>query len=314
MTFFTSSRIIIKMKEGEHVSKKKNAFAKLIVSMVIFGSIGIFVRNISLASSAVAMVRAVVGTVFLFAVSIAKKKRFSVDSIKKHVPVLLFSGAALGFNWILLFESYKFTSVAVSTLCYYTAPIIVIFLSPLLLKERLTGRKLFCVIPAVLGMVFVSGILTSSMGESDWKGILLGLGAAVLYATVVILNKMQADIPAFDRTVFQLGTAAIVLIPYNFAVSAFPQNLPDHMTLLLLLAVGVIHTGLAYYLYFSSMEHLEGQTMAIISYVDPVIAIAVSVFLLREKTSWQDILGAVLILGAAVLSELPAKRKERACD
>lgn len=274
--------------------------------MLIFGSIGIFVRNITWSSASVAMIRAVIGTVFLL---LLKKQKISLSAFRKYLPVLIISGAALGFNWILLFESYKYTSVAVSTLCYYTAPILVILLSPLVLKEKLTPRKIGCVVVALIGMVFVSGILGSDMRERDTLGIVLGLGAAVLYATVVMLNKKQKDIPSFDRTLLQLGIAAIVLIPYNLSTHSVPSTVPDITTALLLLTVGIVHTGLAYYLYFSSMEHLPGQTMAIISYVDPMVAVMASALILHEPTTWQELLGAVLILGAALISELTFKRK-----
>lgn len=285
------------------------AYIKVSVSMIIFGSIGIFIRNIPLSSSAIAMFRALIGACFLLAISVIQRNRLSSRTLNKHLPVLLISGAALGFNWILLFESYRYTSVAVSTLCYYTAPILVIFLSPVLLKEHLSRKKLACVIPTVLGMIFVSGVLTASLGDSDWKGILLGLGAAVLYAGVVILNKMQPELPSFDRTFFQLTTAAMVLLPYNLAVCGMPSVIPDSRTLFLMAVVGIIHTGLAYYLYFSALPHLEGHSVAVISYVDPVVAVGVSVFLLHEKTSWQEMLGALLILGASVISELPSRKK-----
>ena len=286
------------------------AYLKLISSMVIFGSIGLFVRHISVSSSAVALVRAVIGSLFLILMACLGKQKLSFVSLKKHFLLLLISGAALGFNWITLFEAYKYTSVAVATLCYYTAPMLVILLSPLLLKEKLTARKLFCVLLAVLGMIFVSGMVDSGNLNSNPKGIALGIVAAVLYASVVMMNKMQKDIPTFDRTVFQLGTAAILLIPYNCITGAMPETLPSLNTVVLLLVLGILHTGVAYFLYFSSMEHLPGQTMAIISYIDPVIAVVISVLILRENTTWQEMAGAVLILGAALVSELRFGRKE----
>ena len=292
------------------MKKQFLSYLKLICSMVIFGSIGLFVRNIPISSSAIAMVRAVVGALFLFFVAGFGKQKLSLSSLKNHFLLLLISGAALGFNWIALFEAYKYTSIAVATLCYYTAPMLVILLSPMLLKEKLTPVKLVCVFLALLGMIFVSGIFSIENTASNPKGILLGFTAAVLYSSVVIMNKMQKDIPTFDRTVFQLGTAAIVLISYNCLTGTMPEAMPTMPVVLLLLILGILHTGIAYYLYFSSMEYLPGQTMAIISYIDPVVAVLVSLLILRESTSWQEMAGAALILGAALASELPLRRKE----
>lgn len=286
------------------------ALLKLALSMAIFGSIGLFVRNIPLQSSAIAFVRAVVGTAFLFLILTFGKKRISFATLRKYGVTLLLSGCALGFNWILLFQAYKFTSVAQATLCYYMAPILVILASPMLLREKLTAKKLLCVLVAFCGMVFVSGVTNLRNQTLNVTGILLGLGAAVLYAFVMLMNKCQQEIPTFERTIFQLAISAIVLLPYNLLTGGFQGAMMNGGQFLLLLAVGVIHTGLAYYLYFSAMTHLPGQTIAIVSYSDPVIAVLISVIVLMEGVSWFEILGAVLIIGAAIFSELPSRKEK----
>lgn len=293
------------------MKEQRNAFAKLASSMAIFGSIGIFVRYIPLDSSLIALIRAVVGVAFLLVTLCVKKITLSRQAIRVNLPYLCCSGVAIGFNWILLFESYRHTSVAVSTLCYYMAPIIVILLSPILLKEKLSGRKVLCVVTALTGMVFLSGIISTGIsGIEEMKGILLGLGAAVLYASAILMNKKLQRIGSFDRTVTQLSVAALVLLPYTlFTMEVTAENLTIPV-LGLLAVVGVVHTGVAYFLYFGSMEHLSGQTIAIGSYIDPVVAVIASVVLLREPFSVKEGIGAVLILGAAIVSELPDRKKE----
>ena len=273
--------------------------------MVIFGTIGLFVKNIPLAASLISLCRAIIGFVFLACVMLLGKKKVSLSAIRRNLPILLVSGLFIGFNWILLFESYRYTSVAVSTLCYYMAPIIVIVLSPLVLKERLTVKKIFCVLAALVGMLFISGVLREDMTSGDHlQGILLGLGAAVLYATIMLLNQKLVGINAYERTAFQLGMAGLVLIPYCLLTCDLSAISLDTEPLILLLIVGVFHTGFTYYLYFGSMEHLSGQTVAMISYLDPIIAVLLSVFILKEQMHPLDIPGALLILGAAIVSEL----------
>jgi len=278
---------------------------KLITSMCIFGTIGIFVRYIPLPSSVIAFARGLVGMFFLLAVVFIKKTEISVEDIKRNLLWLILSGTCLGMNWILLFESYRFTSVATSTLCYYLAPIIVILVSPLILKEKLTIRKGICTVVALSGMVLVSGVLQTGMPEiNEIKGILFGLGAAVLYACIMLINKKIQDISAYDKTIVQLGISAAVILPYCLLtedVAALPFS---GKVLFMLLFVGILHTGVTYFLYFGSMGHLKGQTVAIISYVDPVVAVLISVFVLREGMDIWGIIGAVLILGAALVSEL----------
>lgn len=289
-----------------------NATFKLTLSMVIFGTIGIFRRDIPLPSSLVAMTRGLIGMLFLLLVMVLRKRGMNRAAVRRKLGMLCLSGAAIGVNWILLFEAYNYTSVATATLCYYLAPMFVILASPLVMGERLTAKKLICVLAALLGMVFVSGVLESGGGSSDLKGVLLGLGAAVLYASVVLMNKQLGDVPAYDRTIVQLSSSAAVLLPYVLLTENLGALTFTPGTIGLLLVVGIVHTGIAYALYFGSLMQLKAQTAAILSYIDPVVAVLLSALVLREHMSLLSGLGAVLVLGAAVVSELPSRRKKTA--
>lgn len=278
--------------------------------MVIFGTIGLFVRYIPLASSMIALVRGVIGALFLLTVMLISGKRISIQALKTNLIWLALSGCALGFNWILLFESYRYTSVAISTLCYYTAPIIVILISPLLFREKLTVRNLICVVAALFGMIMISGVLQTGIpAQNELQGILYGLGAAVLYASVMLLNKQIKKIGAYDKTIIQLGISAVVLLPYCLFTVDLTQIHLDYVAIIMLVIVGVIHTGLTYFLYFGAMENVKAQTVAVLSYVDPVVAVAISALILKENVGIETLLGAVLILGSAIVSELPDKRR-----
>lgn len=289
-----------------------NATFKLTLSMVIFGTIGVFRRYIPLPSSLVAMSRGLIGMLFLLLVMLLRRGGMNRTAVRRKLGLLCLSGAAIGVNWILLFEAYNYTSVATATLCYYLAPMFVILASPLVVGERLTAKKLICVLAALLGMVFVSGVLETGGGSSDLKGVLLGLGAAVLYASVVLMNKQLGDVPAYDRTIVQLGSSAAVLLPYVLLTEDMGALTFTPGTIGLLLVVGIVHTGIAYALYFGSLMQLKAQTAAILSYIDPVVAVLLSALVLREHMSLLSGLGAVLVLGAAVVSELPSRRKKTA--
>lgn len=216
----------------------------------------------------------------------------------------------MGFNWILLFESYNYTSVAVSTVCYYMAPIFVILAAPLLFKEKLTKRKLLCSLAACCGILLVSGILdTSFSGIQELKGVLFGLLAAVLYASVILINKKCTEIESLDRTVIQLGTSALILFPYTFLTESLFSLECHGNALFLLLITGIVHTGIAYALYFHSIKSLHTETIALYSYLDPMSAILFSAIFLKETLSVTEILGMILILGAAAASEFSAKRR-----
>lgn len=279
-----------------------NARIKVITSMLIYGSIGLFVRYIPLPSSVIAMIRGIIGAPFVLLVMLLAGKKSELKSVKGKLLPLGISGAIMGLNWILLFEAYRFTSVAVATLCYYMAPIFIVAVSPLLFKEKLGKRKLICIAAALFGMVLVSGL---GEGADSLKGVILALSAAVLYAAVVSINKLCGEVSPYGRTFVQLASAALILLPYNLFSGNLSGLNPGLAGGLMLILVGIVHTGFAYYLYFGSMEALPAQSLAILSYIDPVTAVLLSALILREPLTSAAIIGAFLILGAALISELP---------
>lgn len=292
------------------MGKENSAKVSLILAMVIFGTIGIFRKYIPLSSGIVAFVRGVLGVAFLLVFIKIKKIKMEREAIKKHLKILLISGGFIGLNWVLLFESYNYTSVAVATLCYYMAPIFVMIVSPFLLKERLTAKKAICVAVALIGMVFVSGVLDGGISDvSEFKGVLFGLGAAALYASVVMMNQKLREVPTYDKTIMQLGAAAVVLIPYLLLTEDFSVIVLSPLIVLMLIIVGIVHTGIAYAMYFGSMNDLKAQTVALFSYIDPIVAIILSALFLKEPMTIYSAIGAVLVLGATMISELPEKRK-----
>ena len=287
------------------MKKNRLSVLALVISMVIFGTIGIFRRAIPLPSEVLAFARGILGSVFLLLVLRVSGRKFDLRSASKHLWLLILTGAMIGLNWILLFEAYNYTSVAIATLCYYMQPVIVILASPLVLKEKITVRKCICAAVSVLGMVFVSGILQpgSTGGSHGYRGILLGLGAAALYAAVVLLNKKISGVPVYEKTILQLSSAAVVMIPYMFAAGTLKAYSLGTGQVLGLLTVGILHTGIAYALYFGAIEKIPAQTAALLSYIDPVTAVLLSAGLLHESMSVLSVIGAVLIIGAAMISE-----------
>ena len=276
----------------------------LILSMVIFGTIGLFRKYIPLPSAVLACARGFMGSAFLLLLNRARGSSFSFKAVSGHTAGLIISGALIGFNWILLFEAYNYTTVAIATLCYYLQPVIVIALSPLVLRERITTKKVICILLSLLGMVLVSGIRPGdSPAGGNLYGILLGLGAAMLYASVVLMNKKIAGVPVYEKTILQLFSASAVLVPYLAVSGSLQMYHLEAGPVLALLTVGLLHTGIAYALYFWSVERLPAQTSALFSYIDPVTAVLLSALLLHEPMTLPAAAGAVLILGSAIASE-----------
>ena len=290
------------------MAKQSNDRASLgtfIASMLIFGTVGVVRRSIPLPSALLAFTRGVLGGLFLLAFVKARKKSAGAKLPPRVLSRLVITGAMIGINWILLFEAYNHTTVAVATLCYYMEPTIVVLLSPFLFQERLTGRKAVCAAVSILGMVLVSGVIGDGGGQgSPVRGILLGLGAACFYSAVVIMNKKTPKTDAYQRTTVLLLSAGLVMLPYLLLTHGFSGEGFSLSSVILLLILGVVHTGIAYALYFGSMDGLRVQTIAVFSYIDPVSALLFSALLLREPLSAPQLVGAVLIIGSAMISEL----------
>lgn len=279
----------------------RKAETGIVMAMLMFGSIGLFVRGIALPSRIIALVRGIIGCLFLTVSGFLMRRPVNWSAVRKNWMVLILSGAAIGFNWIFLFEAYRYTTVSCATLSYYFAPVFTILASSVILGEKLTKRKLVCVAGAVLGMVLVSGILFINPEENSLMGILFGLVAAVLYASVMIFNKFLKDLSSLETTTAQLGVAALILLPYTVITATEPTSslwtsVPT-ASWILLAFVGIVHTGVGYLLYFSAMKKLSAQTVAVLSYIDPVTAILLSALILRETMSIPQMTGAVLILG-----------------
>lgn len=296
----------------DNKANDRKSIGTFVSSMLIFGTIGVLRRYIPFSSALLAFSRGILGGLFLFGfVKIGKRR--AVEKLPGRVLArLILTGALIGINWMLLFEAYNHTTVAVATLCYYMQPTIVVLLSPFIFKERLTGKKAFCAVVSVIGMVLVSGVIgEGAVGSGHVKGILLGLGAAVFYSAVVIMNKKTPGTEAFQRTTVTLLSAGIVMLPYLLLTNGFAVGAVNATAVILLIVLGVVHTGIAYALYFGSMDGLQVQTIAVLSYIDPVAALLLSALFLKEPLSLLNIVGAVMIIGSAMISEIKTEKNRR---
>ncbi len=276
----------------------------MILSMVVFGTIGIFVEYINMPSGFIAAARGIIGASVILAVMLITGHKTNFKKLSKKLTVLLASGVAIGFNWILLFEAYRHTGIPAATVCYYMAPLLVVGVSPFIFKDKLTLRQIICILIALMGVVSVSGIFQTN--ASKIIGILSGLGAAVLYASVMIMNKFMGETDDYERTFIQLAVAGLVVLPYGILTMGDIEF--NTKSTVLLVIVGVVHTGIAYLVYFGAIKKLKSRTVAILSYIDPASAIVLSSIVFMQMPKVYEIIGVVLIMGAAILSETEKRR------
>lgn len=290
------------------MGKENKARVMLIISMVVFGTIGLFVKNINLASAEIALWRAVLAILLIGGYLLITRQKIPFRAIRRELPLILLSGVAMGINWIFLFAAYNFTTVSAATLSYYFAPVIVTVVCPIFFKEKITKREWLCFAMSAVGLVLLTCV--GDMSEkSHLIGVLLGLSAALFYATVILLNKFIKGVEGIHRTFLQFVSAVAVLLPYVLIFDGINLCSLDGVSWASLLTVGLIHTGITYCLYFSSLKDLPGQKAAILSYIDPLVAVLISVIVLRDTITPLQIVGGVMILGFTLWNEISPKKK-----
>ena len=291
------------------MDNRNNARLQLIFTVLLFGTIGTLTRYINMPSSIICLGRAFFGVITILILLAAGKKKPDRDAIMRNKWWLLLSSTLMCCNWICQFEAYKHTTIATGTLCYYMQPVFYILAGAVVLKEKLTAKKLICIAAAFCGMILVSGVLQTGLHISELKGVIFGVSGGFFYAMVVLINKYMKDISPVNTTIMQLALVSVIMLPYSAATGAFSEVTVTVTGVICLLILGVLHTGIGYIFYFDAVNKLPTQTVGILSYMDPVEAVLLSAFFLKEPISIYTITGAVMILGAAAVSELTAEKK-----
>lgn len=277
----------------------------LCLSLVLFGTISLFSKNAGISSGYLSLCRAVIAIVTILVIKLLRRERLDFRKIGKDALWLLLSGAAMGFNWVLFFESFNYVAVSTATLCYYFAPILVTAACPFLFHEKLTVRQIVCFVMSTVGLVLLIGVAGERQNP---VGICIALGSAVLYAVVITINKLIRSVTGIDRSLLQFAAAVIVLIPYVGAASGFSLSGLGTLNIVSILVIGIVYTGAAYCAYFSAIPNLPGQETMLLSYIDPLVAVIVSVAVLGEPITLLQLLGGALVIGFTIINELSAAK------
>lgn len=279
---------------------------QLIFTLMLFGTIGTLSRYIEMPSSVICLGRAFLGVITILIMLTFRKQKPDLEAIRHNIGWLILSSSLMCINWICQFEAFKYTTIAISTLCYYMEPVFYILSAAVLLHEKLSAKKLICVCVAFCGMISVSGVIQTGFHLSELKGVLFAVTGGFFYAMVVLINKYMKDIEPVDTTVTQLALVTVMMLPYSAATGAFGDVRLTAAGIACLIILGALHTGIAYIIYFDSVNKLPAQTVGILSYIDPVEAVLLSALFLKEPLTIWTIAGAVMILGATAVSELGA--------
>lgn len=283
---------------------KNSATIKYLTAVIIYGTIGYFLHYVNAASEFVVMCRGLIGSIFIFLVMLIKKDLPNLKQIKNNLLMLVVSGVSLGLNWLFLFAGYRY-AVAITSLCNYTAPIIVVIVSATIFREKFNTKQIICVLLAFIGIVFVSGVLDGEI-VADIHCFIYGFLAAIGFVITVLCNRRMHDIKPLDRTVVQLFVSFLTISPVVLINSQIPTNL-DTNSILILIMMGIVHTGIAYILYFSSIDTLPVHKVAILGYIEPVLSILIGTVIFKENMTFLGGIGAILILVSALMNELSSK-------
>ncbi|MBR0469032.1 MAG: EamA family transporter [Mogibacterium sp.] len=288
---------------------ERKARLQLIFTMLLFGTIGTLSRYIDMPSSVIALGRAFFSVLTIILILALRRQKLDWDDIKRNIGWLTLSSVFMCCNWVCQFEAFKYTTIAVSTLCYYMQPVFYILAAAIVIKEKLSPRKLVCVAVAFCGMIFVSGVLQTGFHISELKGVLFGIAGGFFYAMVVLINKYMKDISPVNTTIMQMALVSLIMLPYSAATGGLAAARVTTVGIICLIVLGALHTGIAYIIYFDAVNKLSAQTVGILSYIDPVEAVLLSAFFLKEPLTIWTIIGAVMILGATAVSELKTDKE-----
>ena len=290
------------------MTQQNKAKISYIFALFLYGTMGVVLKYINLPIEFVVLIRGIVGSLFLLILTLITRGKLDTQSIKKNFKYLFLSGMSLGINWVCLFGAFRVSTVSISILVDYMAPVFMIIVSPLLFKEHLNPKKLICVFIAFIGLIMVSGVVGSDISMINVRGLLLAAGAGLGFMGLIIFNKLMGKVSVYDKAVVQISISALTVVPFAIKVGLETVVVWDFKSVFLSFMMGLVSTGIAYYFYFYGISGLSVQTVAVVGYVEPVITVLASVLFLKEPMSMLAMIGAVLIIGAAVSSEFMSGR------
>ena len=278
----------------------KTSYLKYIFALLLFGSNGIVASLIHLSSYEIVLLRTLIGSLLLIAIFFIAREKMTFYKHKTQTIFLAISGIAMGTSWIFLYEAYDEIGVSLASLAYYCGPVIVMILSPILFREKLTRIKVCSFLVVLVGIFLVNGTAFEN-GVSVW-GLACGLLSAICYSLMVMFNKKANDITGLENSMLQLFVAFLTVAIFVGIKQGYRMEI-DTQSIIPILVLGLLNTGIGCYFYFSSIGKLPVQTVAICGYLEPLSAVVFSVIFLKETMLPIQIIGAVLIIGGAMLGE-----------
>lgn len=290
---------------------------KLIFISATFGTVGLVTHFIPFSSAVIVFYRALLGGLFIATMVVLSGNRIDVKSMKENLIILICTGFFMGLNWVLQFEAFKVSSIAIGTVCYNMMPIFLLIIASFTFNERITFKSFLCIMIATIGVVLVSNVINVGIKSDEVLGCVYGILGAIFYALIVTFNRKLKQIQTHDKVIFQFGFSTLIMAIYVGLIEKssfiFDSSLPRNeviIGIICILLLSFFHTGFCYVHYFNAVSNLKAETVAILTYIDPVVALLLSYFLLKENMTHLQLLGAFLILGSTLFNELSKSNKK----
>ena len=296
------------------LAEEKRLKVNLALICVTFGTIGVVTHFIPLSSAAIVFYRALIGGIFIILYSLLFGKGVNIKSMKDNLIVLIGTSFFMGLNWVFQFEAFRVSSVAIGTVCYNTMPIFLIMIASFMFNEKITLKSVICILVAMVGIFLVSNIINTGIKSSEVLGCIYGILGAIFYALIVAYNRKLEQIDVCDKIIFQFLFSTIIMAVYVLFIAKgslfFEKGISEreaHIGIFCILLLGLFHTGFCYIHYFIAVSKLKSETVAIYTYIDPVVALFLSYFVLHENMTVLQFIGAILILSSTLFNELSKK-------
>lgn len=287
------------------VQEKKKGLLEMFFATFIWGSIPVFSVWCNLPSPIFVFFRVLLAFPFVFLYSV---KKFGVKEffrLKPFIPLFL-SGIVLSLNWILFFWAIQLTSVANAVILYYLGPIFTIILAVLFLKEHFGKILFWATLLAFSGAVltFVPNMNTAVFHRT-FLGLITAFFSGLFYGLLGFISKIGIKFhSAMKLITYQIFISIFFTLPFLFFLhfKIYP------LIIALLVVTGLVHTALALFLWYDSLNYIRVATAAIFSYLDPLFAIVLSLALLHQNPTLFQIFGGVLITISGIMVSIGEKR------
>ena len=290
---------------------------KLMFISATFGTIGFVMHFIPLSSAVAVFYRALIGGLFIIIMCLISKIEIGIKTMIDNFFILIITGFFMSLNWVFQFEAFRVSSIAIGTVCYNTMPIFLLIIASFVFKESITVKNVICILIATIGIILVSNVINTGIQSNQVLGCIYGIIGAILYALIVIYNRKLNNIKTHDKIIFQFIFSSIIMVIYILLIQKqsifFESNLDTRtkmIGLISLLILCLFHTGFCYIHYFNAVSNLKAETVAIMTYIDPVVALFLSYFVLKEKTTNLQLFGALMILASTFINQVTTKQNK----